>query len=69
MFPSLSLVCDPTCFNQGLSLCQGLTDDVCCNFYEDGICTNECSVRRIATLATNFSCICNNSLTGSDCSG
>jgi hypothetical protein len=60
--------CNAVCKNKGLDFCTGVTTTTCCNFYLDNTCVNDCDGNnRIANLGTNFSCICNNSFTGSNC--
>ena len=63
----LSLGCNSLCLIDGFRQCFGLIDTNCCNFYQEGVCVDECSDRRVTVSNTNFTCVCNNSFTGVNC--
>ena len=54
----LYTACDPDCLggDAGLGLCTGLTSALCCNFYENDMCTDQCSGNLEPDPDANFEC-------------
>ena len=62
----LYIVCNSSC--TGLNQCYGPMANQCCSYNADGgVCTDDCGMNREGN--SNFTCVCSNSWTGTDCDG